>query len=99
MAVVCVRGPLRTLAGGRPEHEREGDVVVDAVVLELELPRIAGERDVEAERAADGVRVGRDDPADFGKRHGEQHEVEAAQPEAETEKADDGAARDTGKAV
>ncbi len=29
MAVVCVRGPLRKLAGGRAEHELEGATVVE----------------------------------------------------------------------
>jgi molybdopterin converting factor small subunit len=29
MAVVCVRGPLRKLAGGRAEHELEGESVLD----------------------------------------------------------------------
>ncbi|HWD68821.1 MAG TPA: MoaD/ThiS family protein [Solirubrobacteraceae bacterium] len=29
MAVVCVRAPLRALAGGRGEHELEGATVVD----------------------------------------------------------------------
>jgi len=29
MAVVCVRGPLRKLAGGRAEHELEGQTVVE----------------------------------------------------------------------
>ena len=28
MAVVCVRGPLRKLAGGRAEHELEGATVL-----------------------------------------------------------------------
>ena len=31
MAVVCVRGPLRALAGGRSEHELEGATVVDLI--------------------------------------------------------------------
>jgi molybdopterin converting factor small subunit len=29
MAVVCVRAPLRALAGGRSEHELEGATVVE----------------------------------------------------------------------
>lgn len=29
MAVVCVRGPLRSLAGGRGEHELDGATVVE----------------------------------------------------------------------
>ena len=36
MAVVCVRGPLRKLAGGRAEHELEGATVV-ALLRALEL--------------------------------------------------------------
>jgi molybdopterin converting factor small subunit len=36
MAVVCVRGPLRQLAGGRAEHELEGTTVVELLrALEL----------------------------------------------------------------
>jgi sulfur-carrier protein len=29
MAVVCVRGPLRTLAGGRGEHELKGTTLLE----------------------------------------------------------------------
>ena len=29
MAVVCVRGPLRALAGGRSEHELSGESVIE----------------------------------------------------------------------
>jgi molybdopterin converting factor small subunit len=29
MAVVCVRGPLRALAGGRGEHELEGATLIE----------------------------------------------------------------------
>jgi sulfur-carrier protein len=37
MAVVCVRGPLRALAGGRGEHELQGATVVELLrVFELE---------------------------------------------------------------
>jgi molybdopterin converting factor small subunit len=36
MAVLCVRGPLRKLAGGKPEHELEGGTVVE-LLRELEL--------------------------------------------------------------
>src|SRR5207249_11284702 len=71
------------------EHERQRDVVVDASVLKLELARIARERDVEAERAPERVDVRDGDAADLGEREGEQHEVEAAQPEAKAEIADD----------
>ncbi|GAC1582993.1 MAG: hypothetical protein NVS3B18_16280 [Candidatus Dormibacteria bacterium] len=31
MTVVCVRGPLRRLAGGRPEHELEGATVIELI--------------------------------------------------------------------
>ena len=78
---------------GGDQHERQRHVVVGAVVLELELARIAGERDVEPERAADRVRVERDDAADLGEGHRQQDEVEAAQPEAEAEIADHRAER------
>ncbi len=36
MAVVCVRGPLRELAGGRAEHELEGATVLELLAA-LEL--------------------------------------------------------------
>jgi molybdopterin synthase sulfur carrier subunit len=43
MAVVCVRGPLRKLAGGRAEHELEGTTVVELLrSLELRHPDISG---------------------------------------------------------
>jgi molybdopterin synthase sulfur carrier subunit len=43
MAVVCVRGPLRTLAGGRPEHELEGATVVELLrALESRHPEMGG---------------------------------------------------------
>ena len=43
MAVVCVRGPLRKLAGGRAQHELEGATVVELVrALELRHPDMAG---------------------------------------------------------
>jgi molybdopterin synthase sulfur carrier subunit len=43
MAVVCVRGPLRKLAGGRAEHELEGATVVDLMrALELSHPDMSG---------------------------------------------------------
>jgi len=29
MAVVCVRGPLRSLAGGRGEHELSGETLIE----------------------------------------------------------------------
>lgn len=43
MAVVCVRGPLRRLAGGRGEHELEAATVVELLgVLERLHPDLAG---------------------------------------------------------
>jgi molybdopterin converting factor small subunit len=43
MAVVCVRGPLRKLAGGRPEHELEGATVVELLrALEYRHPELSG---------------------------------------------------------
>ncbi len=43
MAVVRLRGPLRTLAGGRAEHELEGATVVELLqTLELRHPDMSG---------------------------------------------------------
>ena len=43
MAVVCVRGPLRALAGGRGEHELQGATVVELLrVFELEHTDASG---------------------------------------------------------
>ncbi|MHB8659676.1 MAG: MoaD/ThiS family protein [Solirubrobacteraceae bacterium] len=43
MAIVCVRGPLRKLAGGRVEHELEGATVVELLrALELHHPDVGG---------------------------------------------------------
>jgi molybdopterin converting factor small subunit len=43
MAVVCVRGPLRKLAGGRAEHELEGATVVELLrSLEARHPEVSG---------------------------------------------------------
>jgi molybdopterin synthase sulfur carrier subunit len=43
MAVVCVRGPLRKLAGGRAEHELEGASVVELLrALECRHPDVTG---------------------------------------------------------
>jgi molybdopterin synthase sulfur carrier subunit len=43
MVVVCLRGPLRKLAGGRAEHELEGETVVELLQgLELRNPGISG---------------------------------------------------------
>ncbi len=43
MAVVCVRGPLRKLAGGRVEHEVDGVTVVELLnAMELRHPDLGG---------------------------------------------------------
>ena len=43
MAMVCVRAPLRKLAGGRAEHELEGVTVIELLrALELRHPDIRG---------------------------------------------------------
>ena len=43
MAVVCVRGPLRKLAGGRAEHALEGATVLELLrALELRHPDLGG---------------------------------------------------------
>ena len=43
MPVVCVRGPLRKLAGGRAEHELEGGTVIELLrALESRHPEIGG---------------------------------------------------------
>jgi sulfur-carrier protein len=43
VACVCVRGPLKQLAGGRSEHQLEGATVVDVLVgLEQAHPAITG---------------------------------------------------------
>jgi molybdopterin converting factor small subunit len=43
MAVVCVHGPLRKLAGGRAEHELDGATVVELLrALELGHPEMYG---------------------------------------------------------
>lgn len=43
MAVVCVRGPLRKLAGGRAEHELEGGTVLELLRgLEGRHPEVGG---------------------------------------------------------
>jgi molybdopterin converting factor small subunit len=43
MAVVCVRGPLRKLAGGTAEHELEGATVVELIrALEDRHPALDG---------------------------------------------------------
>ncbi|MGH2910427.1 MAG: MoaD/ThiS family protein [Solirubrobacteraceae bacterium] len=43
MSVLSVRGPLRTLAGGRGEHELEGATVVELLrTLEDDHPALSG---------------------------------------------------------
>jgi molybdopterin converting factor small subunit len=43
MAVVCLRGPLRKLASGRPEHELDGETVIELLrALEVGHPNISG---------------------------------------------------------
>jgi sulfur-carrier protein len=43
MASVCVHGPLRKLAGGRPEHQLEGGTVVELLRgLETRYPEMSG---------------------------------------------------------
>jgi molybdopterin synthase sulfur carrier subunit len=43
MAVVCVRGPLRKLAGGRAEHQLEGATVIELLrALEAAQPETSG---------------------------------------------------------
>jgi molybdopterin converting factor small subunit len=43
VAVVSVRGPLRKLAGGRGEHELEGETVTQLLrALELRHPEVSG---------------------------------------------------------
>jgi molybdopterin synthase sulfur carrier subunit len=43
MVVVCVRGPIRRLAGGRSEHELEGSTVIELLrALELRHPGVRG---------------------------------------------------------
>jgi molybdopterin synthase sulfur carrier subunit len=43
MAVVCVRGPLRKLVGGRAEHQLEGTTVVELLrALECGHPDLGG---------------------------------------------------------
>ncbi len=43
MTVVCVRGPLRRLAGGRAEHELRGATVIELIrALEHGNPGLGG---------------------------------------------------------
>jgi sulfur-carrier protein len=75
MAVACLRGPLRKLAGGRAEHELDGATVVEVLRgLEARHPEVGGwildERGairrhinvfVNGERAGEGTAVGSGD--------------------------------------
>jgi molybdopterin converting factor small subunit len=43
MTVVCVRGPLRKLAGGRSNHELDGATIAELLrALELRHPEVSG---------------------------------------------------------
>lgn len=43
MPVICVRGPLRKLAGGRAEHELEGSTIVELLrAFEVRHPDASG---------------------------------------------------------
>jgi molybdopterin converting factor small subunit len=43
MTVVCVRGPLRKLAGGRGEHQLDGGTVIELLrALEAHHPDLCG---------------------------------------------------------
>jgi sulfur-carrier protein len=43
MTVLCLRGPLRKLAGGHGEHELEGETVIEQLrALELRYPGLSG---------------------------------------------------------
>jgi molybdopterin synthase sulfur carrier subunit len=43
MAVVCVHGPLRKLAAGRPEHPLSGETVIELLRgLERAYPALSG---------------------------------------------------------
>jgi molybdopterin converting factor small subunit len=43
MPLICVRGPLRKLAGGRAEHELEGATVLELLrALEVRYPELGG---------------------------------------------------------
>ncbi len=43
MTVICVRGPLRRLAGGRAEHELAGATVIELIrALEARHPDLGG---------------------------------------------------------
>jgi molybdopterin converting factor small subunit len=43
MSVVCVRGPLRKLAGGRAEHELDGATIGEVLrALERAYPEVGG---------------------------------------------------------
>jgi molybdopterin synthase sulfur carrier subunit len=79
MPCVCLRGPLKGLAGDRSEHQISGDTVVDLLrALERAQPALAGwildERGrvrrhinvfVNGERGGEDTAVGSDDRVDI----------------------------------
>lgn len=78
MALLCVRGPLKTLAGGQGQHELDGDTIAAVIgQLEAQHPPLRGwildERGsirrhinvyVNGERGAEQTPVGPDDRVD-----------------------------------
>lgn len=43
MALICVRGPLKTLAGGQAQHRLDGETIVAVLSrLEAEHPAVRG---------------------------------------------------------
>jgi sulfur-carrier protein len=78
VAFVCVRGPLKNLAGGRAEHDIDGATVIELLsALEQAHPAVAGwvldERGlirrhinvfVNGEQGAESTAVGRGDRVD-----------------------------------
>ena len=78
MALLCVRGPLKTLAGGQGQHRLDGETIVAVIGrLEAEHPPVRGwildERGsirrhinvyVNGERGAEHTPVGPDDRVD-----------------------------------
>jgi molybdopterin converting factor small subunit len=43
VALLCVRGPLRTLAGGQGQHRLDGETIVAVIAgLEAEHPTVRG---------------------------------------------------------
>lgn len=78
MALVCVRGPLKTLAGGRSQHELDGATICELLQgLEVRHPELRGwildEQGrirrhinvyVNGEQGQDATAVGEDDRVD-----------------------------------